>query len=171
MQEQTNGNPADIFQRWLAVNREFLDASVKACTAIGKDPTHLNDAYREELRGARDAVSRTLELEREAVDAIEQQALSALPANGLSELPTSMARAGIDLRQRLWDAWFAQAEQLGATLPDDLVQGLAPLPPQEAAPQPGDEASSRRPGGPTTSAAGGGKGKPRQRAAAGAGQS
>lgn len=138
MTQESNGDAAELFQRWFTVNQEFLRASMKALENLGKDPAHLDDAYREEVRSAREAVSKTLELEREALDAFEKQTGGTLPLAGVAEVTTSMTRSGIELRARLWDAWFDQAESLGANLPQNLMEGIAP---PAAAPSSGNAAS------------------------------
>ncbi|UEX79181.1 hypothetical protein [Sediminicurvatus halobius] len=130
MTQSNYGNAAEIFQRWFTVNEEFLNASIHALEELGKDPSHLDDTYRKELQNAREAVRKTLELEREAIDTIESDSGCTLPLNGLTELTGSMARSGIDLRARLWEAWFDQAESLGSSLSRSLqVLSTFALPP------------------------------------------
>lgn len=129
MTQQNYGNAAEIFERWFTVNEEFMHASIHALEELGKDPSHLDETYRKELQNAREAVRKTLDLEREAIDTIESDSGGTLPLNGLTELTGSMARSGIDLRARLWEAWFDQAESLGSSLARSF-QGLSAFVPQ-----------------------------------------
>ena len=127
MKQQTYSNPAELIQRWFAVNQEFLQASTQALDTLGKDPTRLDDAYRHELQSARHAVNEILELEKDALDLFEEQGAATPPANSLSQLATSMSRNAVDLRARLWEAWFDQAESFGVSVSNSLSRGISNL--------------------------------------------
>lgn len=131
-------------QRWAEVNRELLDDMMATTRDLGNG-SGLDAAYHAHLRRCRKVVDETLELEKALCREMGEERDDARPETAMTALSADMARAGIDLRERVWHSLFETAERMH-------LDGLEPLSaskgawasPVEGAKGAGEQAAKRR---------------------------
>ncbi|WP_440997015.1 hypothetical protein [Arhodomonas sp. SL1] len=112
MNETQRNETMDILRQWSELNERLARESMNIFQETLQEPRGMDREYQKALKTAREAVEEAIRLEREAVEAFEK-------GNGDNEAlkepvraVATMTRTGIDLRERMWSAWFQGAEQM-----------------------------------------------------------
>ncbi|WP_018717158.1 hypothetical protein [Arhodomonas aquaeolei] len=94
----------------LDVGRDISEGAMRSAACLGYGADGPERAYREGVAVARNAVERTIGLERAMVHAWRAQAREQPASGALWESALGLIEQGIDTRERLWTAWFRALE-------------------------------------------------------------